>query len=120
MKDKAYRSTAVGGEVGRFMRALRWSDKSQNTLNTYEVVLSRLALDHAGFETLDEFTTDTVRVVLDEHWGEASPATRRNRLAVMARRAGDERTARRHQNYADWYIARARMWRNEMDGKADA
>ena len=36
MKDKSYRATPVGGEVGRFLRALRWADKSENTLDTYE------------------------------------------------------------------------------------
>ena len=40
MKDKSYRVSVVGGEVGRYMRALRWSDKAQNTLDTYEIVLA--------------------------------------------------------------------------------
>lgn len=83
MKDKSYRSTPTGGEVGRFLRSLRWSDKSQNTLDTYEIVLARLAYDHAHFQTLDEFTTENLRDFLDEHWGEAAPATRRNRLAIV-------------------------------------
>ena len=83
VKDKAYRSTPVGGEVGRFLRSLRWSDKSQNTLDTYEIVLARLAYDHAHFQTLDEFTTEVLRDFLDEHWGDSAPATRRNRLAIV-------------------------------------
>jgi len=32
---------------------------------------------------LDQFTTETLRDFLDEHWGEAAPATRRNRLAIV-------------------------------------
>ena len=94
VKDKAYRATPVGGEVGRFLRSLRWSEKSQNTLDTYEIVLARLAYDHAHFKTLDEFTTETLRDFLDEHWGESSPATRRQRLAIVKsffRWAADER-----------------------------
>ena len=83
VKDKAYRATPVGGEVGRFLRSLRWSERSQNTLDTYEIVLARLAHDHAHFKTLDEFTTETLRDFLDEHWGDSSPATRRNRLAIV-------------------------------------
>ena len=58
MKDKGYRATPIGGEVGRFMRSMRWSDRTQNTLDTYEIVLSRLALDFAHFTSLEEFTTD--------------------------------------------------------------
>ena len=84
----------AGDEVGRFLRSLRWSDKSQNTLDTYEIVLARLAYDHAHFKSLDEFTTEALRDFLDEHWGDSSPATRRNRLAIVKsffRWAADER-----------------------------
>lgn len=94
MKDKSYRSTPVGGEIGRFLRSLRWADKTQNTLDTYEIVLARLAYDHAHYQGLDEFTTGALRDFLDEHWGDAAPATRRNRLAVVKsffRWAVDER-----------------------------
>jgi site-specific recombinase XerD len=83
MKDKGYRVSPVGGEVGRFLRSLRWADKTQNTLDTYELVLSRLALDFAHYEHLGEFTTESLRDFLDEHWGEAAPATRRQRLAIV-------------------------------------
>lgn len=83
MKNKSYRGTPVGGEAGRYLRALRWSEKTQNTLDTYEIVLSRLAIDFAHYTTLDEFTVDDVRDWLDEHWGEAAAATRANRLAIV-------------------------------------
>jgi len=94
MKDKGYRVSPVGGEVGRFLRSLRWADKSQNTLDTYELVLARLALDYAHYQRLDEFTAETLREFLDEHWGDSAPATRRQRLAIVKsffRFAVDER-----------------------------
>lgn len=82
VKDKSYRATPIGGEVGRFLRALRWQDASENTLLSYETTLSRLAYDFAHRE-LHEVTTEHLRDFLDEHWGEASPATRRQRLAAV-------------------------------------
>ena len=83
MKDKAYRTSFVGGEVGRFMRAFRWADRTQNSLDTYEIVLSRLSLDFAHYTDINQFSTEDVRDFLDEHWGESAPATRRNRLAIV-------------------------------------
>lgn len=83
MKDKGYRASFVGGEVGRYMRSIKWADRSKNTLDTYEIVLARLSLDFAHFTTLEQFTTEVVRDFLDEHWGESSPATRRNRLSIV-------------------------------------
>jgi site-specific recombinase XerD len=83
MKDKSYRATPVGGEIGRFLRSLRWSEKKENTLLLYELVLSRLAIDFAHYQTLDEFDHDDIIGFLDEHWGEAAPATRANRTAVL-------------------------------------
>jgi len=82
MKDKSYRSTTVGGEVGRYLRSLKWSEKAENTLLTYEQALSWLAVDFAHYESLDEFTVDDVRDWLDQHWGESAPATRANRTAI--------------------------------------
>jgi hypothetical protein len=43
----------------------------------------------------------------------ARAAHSQNRRAVKARRAGDEGRARDHQGKADWYIAKARLWRGE-------
>jgi integrase/recombinase XerC len=83
MKDKRYRSTPIGEEVGRYMRAMRWSDRSENTLQTYELPLARLSLDFAHCQQLDELTTEDVRAFLDEHWADCSPATRRLKLAVI-------------------------------------
>lgn len=42
MKDKSYRATPIGGEVGRFLRQLRWAEKSENTLLSYETTLAYL------------------------------------------------------------------------------
>jgi len=83
MRDKSYRGTPVGGEIGRFLRALRWSEKADNTIKTYEQVLHLLALDFAHYESLDQFDTETIRDFLDEHWGETAAATRANRLAAV-------------------------------------
>jgi hypothetical protein len=54
-KDKSYRRYPVGEEVGRFLRHLRWSDSAENTLDTYEIAPSRLAVDFADFEALERF-----------------------------------------------------------------
>lgn len=82
VKDKSYRATPIGGEVGRFLRSLRWSDASEHTLLSYETTLSRLSIDFAHRELAD-VTLDDLREFLDDHWGEAAPATRRQRLAAV-------------------------------------
>jgi len=82
VKDKAYRATPIGGEVGRFLRALRWSDMSEDTLLSYETTLSRPSYDFSD-RTLADLTTDDLRDSLDERWGEAASATRRQRLAAL-------------------------------------
>jgi integrase/recombinase XerD len=78
----ALAATAIGGEVGRFLRALRWSDASENTLDSYETTLARPSYDFAHRE-LQDLTTEDLRNFLDEHWGESAPATRRQRLAAV-------------------------------------
>jgi hypothetical protein len=45
----------------------------------------------------------------------AKCARQRNQKAVRARREGNVKTAREHQAYADWLIARARMWRQAWE-----
>ena len=82
MKDKSYRATPIGAEVGRFLRALKWEDKNQHTLDSYETTLARLSFDFADRELAD-LTTDDLREFLDEHWGEAASATRAQRLAAV-------------------------------------
>ena len=75
MKDKSYRATLIGGEVGRFLRSLRWSDAAENTFLSYETRLSRLALDFAHVQSLAELTTDRLRDLLTSTG--ASPRPRR-------------------------------------------
>ena len=69
--------------MGRFMRSMRWSDRTQNSLDTYEIVLKRLSLDFAHYSDINQFSVEDVRDFLDEHWGDSAPATRRNRLAIV-------------------------------------
>jgi integrase/recombinase XerC len=87
LKDKGYRRFPIGQEVGRYLRYLRWSDAAVNTRDTYEIALSRLAVDFADFETLERFAapdgTELVEEFLERHWGEAAPATRAGRLAAV-------------------------------------
>lgn len=82
MKDKSYRATPIGGEVGRFLRQLRWAEKSENTLLSYETTLARLSYDYAH-KGLADLTLDDLLDFLEHHWAEASPATRRQRLAAV-------------------------------------
>ena len=82
VKDKAYRATPIGGEIGHFLRSLRWASASENTLLSYESTLAKLAYDFADRELVD-LTLEDLRDFLDEHWGESAAATRRQRLAVV-------------------------------------
>lgn len=82
VRDKSYRATPIGGEIGRFLRKLRWENASENTLLSYETTLARLAYDFADRELVD-LTTEDLRGFLDEHWGESASATRRQRLAAV-------------------------------------
>jgi site-specific recombinase XerD len=83
MRDKGYRVTPIGQEVGRFLRSKRWSEGAENTLLSYETTLARLSIDFAQAESLAEVTTEMLRDFLDEHWSDASAATRRQRLACV-------------------------------------
>jgi site-specific recombinase XerC len=88
VKDKTYRTHPVGQDVARFLRALRWADYSDLTLEAYELTGGRLAIDHADFENgLQDFCspvgTEYLRDFLDRHWGAASPATRSRHTAMV-------------------------------------
>lgn len=82
VKDKSYRATPIGGEVGRFLRKLRWDNAAENTLLSYESTLSKLAYDYAHKEPAD-LTLEDLRDFLDERWGESKVTTRRQRLAAV-------------------------------------
>ena len=87
MKDKTYRRFPIGEDVGRFLRRLRVDGASVNTLESYESVLRRLALDHCDFETLARFCEpdgyDLLYDFLDRHWGDSTGDTIRQRSAIL-------------------------------------
>jgi len=86
VRDKSYRRFPVGAEVGRYLRALGWADGAKNTIDTYEIVLRKLAIDHMDLELRDfepPIGTERVAEFLHRHWAEASPPTRANRLHAV-------------------------------------
>ncbi len=101
MKDKSYRVSFVGGEVGRYLRALKWADSPKNTLDSYETTLSRLAVDFAHYTSLDEFEIDAVRDFLEYHWGDDAAATRANRLSAV-------------RSFFNWAVDEGRMAQNPI------
>lgn len=40
------------------MGAFKWAERTQNSLDTYEIVLSRLALDFAHYTDINQFSTE--------------------------------------------------------------
>jgi integrase/recombinase XerC len=87
VKDKSYRRSPLGQEVGRYLRALRWSDHAEATLNAYEETLARLAIEHDDFEGVGGFCTPVgtqyLRDFLERHWGDAASATKRRHTAAV-------------------------------------
>lgn len=87
VKDKTYRRSPVGREVGRFLRALRWANGSHLTEDSYETTLSRLAVEHDDFDGMEAFCTpvgtELLRDFLDRHWGDAAPATKSQRTSAV-------------------------------------
>jgi integrase len=87
LKDKSYRKFPVGRAGARWLRALRYAESSRNTLNSYETVICRLALAFPTVGSLDYFCSpDGVEALadfLDDHWGEWSAETRRQRTAAV-------------------------------------
>jgi integrase/recombinase XerD len=87
MRDKTYRATPLGLEIGRYIRWKRseWG-AAENTMLVYEQVLSKLALHHADLELIDfapPMGTERVRDFLGHYWGDAKPSTRARNLAVV-------------------------------------
>lgn len=87
VKDKSYRRTPLGREVGRFLRALRWSGHAQATLDSYELTLARLAVEHDDFEGYAGFCrpggAELLRDFLERHWGESARATKARHTAAL-------------------------------------
>jgi integrase/recombinase XerD len=100
MKDKTYRATPIGGEVGRFLRAKRWENSAENTLLSYESTLAKLSLDFADKDLVD-LTREDYREFLDERWGESEPSTRGQRLACL-------------KSFLEWAVDENRLPENPM------
>jgi integrase len=87
MRDKSYRATAIGLEVGRYYRWKKneWG-ATADTLRDYEAILGKLALDHADLELSDlepPVGTERLREFIDNRWGERSPRTRAKVISVL-------------------------------------
>lgn len=86
IKNKDYQASPIGKEVRRFLAALQFQGSPANTLDTYETVLARLAIDYADFRVewfCDREGVAQLRDFLARHWGESSIETRRNRLHIL-------------------------------------
>ena len=87
VKDKSYRRTPIGREVGRFLRALRWADGSPLTEDSYETTLARLAVEHDDFASMAAFCTpvgtELLRDFLDRNWGTSARNTRKQRTSAI-------------------------------------
>lgn len=88
-KDKSYRQFPIGQMVGSFLRAKRVErGVTPNTIRSYETVLRLFTLRFADFEDLERFAhpqegPELVHDFLEHYWGEAEPATRWQRRAVL-------------------------------------
>jgi site-specific recombinase XerD len=88
VRDKTYRRTPIGQQAARYLRHLRWGDSPDTTIDSYELVYARLALDHDDFaDGLSDFCTpvgtEYLREFLERHWSDASPATKRQRTSAI-------------------------------------
>ena len=80
VKDKRYRESPIGQEVGRYCRWKRneWG-ATADTMRDYEAVLAKLALFHADLELCDLAPpegTEQLRVCWDHYWGDRAARTR--------------------------------------------
>jgi site-specific recombinase XerC len=87
MRDKSYRATPLGQEVGRYIRWKRseWG-AADNTMLVYEQITAKFALHHADLELVDfepPIGTERVREFLGHYWGDAKPSTRARNLSVI-------------------------------------
>jgi integrase len=88
VRDKSYRATELGGDVGRFLRYMRSArDASPRTLEDYESTLARFAVEHSHLALVDFGGAEGAERVLDfvaRHWEHAAPGTRRKALATLS------------------------------------
>jgi hypothetical protein len=87
VKDKSYRSTPLGLEVGRYCRWKRneWGATTE-TMRDYEAILAKLALDHADLELSDfapPIGTERLREFIDNRWGDKTARTRAKVISVL-------------------------------------
>lgn len=87
MKDKSYRSTPIGLEVGRDYRWKKneWGATAE-TMCDYEAILGKLALDHADLEVSSfkpPVGTELLREFIDNRWGERTARTRAKVISVL-------------------------------------
>lgn len=76
----------IGEQVEAYLDALEYEDASTNTMLAYEHVLGLFAVEHADLTLADLEPPQgggVVRAFLDHHWSKSSPATRRQRLAIL-------------------------------------
>jgi site-specific recombinase XerC len=89
VRDKSYQRLPIGAQVKRWLQTLRWEDASQHTLDAYEIMGARLALEFPDFDGLAEFQghggegVGLLRWFLDKHWRDSAAATRRARLSAL-------------------------------------
>lgn len=87
VRDKSYRATPLGEEVGRFLRYMRAQELAPRSRQEYESVLYRLARYYADLQLSDlapPVGTERVEKFVDEHWGTLAPGTRRKVLSILA------------------------------------
>jgi hypothetical protein len=87
VRDKTYRQTSLGHEVARFLRHMQMADRSPRTLDEYESLLSRFAVEHAHLE-VSAFEgaagADYILDFLHRHYAELASGTRRKNRAILS------------------------------------
>jgi integrase len=81
--DKSYRQYPLGQLVGRYMRAISFEGKAENTRISYEPVLRLFVLFFSDLETLEPVGLDQLYEFLNHHWSDSSDATKRQRAAIL-------------------------------------
>lgn len=88
VRDKSYSKSPIGRQVLRYIRALAWADHPQNTQDSYETTLARLALEHDDFPNgFQDFCNpagpEYLRDFLERNWGDAAASTKAQRTAAI-------------------------------------
>lgn len=86
VRERRWGDTPIGEQVEAYLDALEYAGASLNTLSAYEHVLGLFAVEHADLTLADLEPPQcggVVRAFLDHHWSKSSPATRRQRLAIL-------------------------------------